>query len=201
MLLICNKLQTLYFWPAEEHHGDAITVAILTNRGSDRAFRGSISKDLLNRWSAKSFSVMSSIGLRFSKNFCTTKIQRTRCELLRLAGGDEVSSVSDWPWCRSPPWDSTVGSGTAGSLPWSRPLSFSYWSWSDLCHVCARSLGFPLPSSGCWLGRYLFNTCLSLYELTGFTLWPSSLTLYKQTTVLAHTKEGNTGGVDRTQFG
>lgn len=45
----------------------------LTNRGSVRAFRGSISRDLLNRWSLKSFSLTSSMGLRFSKNFCAQR--------------------------------------------------------------------------------------------------------------------------------
>lgn len=42
MLLNCDKLQSCY-------HGNAAMVAILTNRGSDRAFRGSITRDLLNR--------------------------------------------------------------------------------------------------------------------------------------------------------
>lgn len=54
----------------------AVSDASLTKRGNDRVFRGSISNDLLNRWSVKSISNISSIGFRFSKNFCSTNTQQ-----------------------------------------------------------------------------------------------------------------------------
>lgn len=135
-----------------------VAMAILTNRGNDRAFRGSISRDLLNRWSAKSFSDRSSIGFRFSKNLCSMKREHSHTSDTTQNHCEKgVTSLSHWPWCRSPLSNSTVGSGTVGFLLWFQPPFSSCWSWSDLCHVCAGSRGYPPQSSGCWSGRFLTN--------------------------------------------
>lgn len=102
----------------------------------------------------------------------------------------EVTSWPHWPWCRSPPSDSMVGSGTAGSLRWFLPLSSSCWSWSGLCRVAAGSPGYPPPSSKCWSGRFLTDT-----QTDWLNFDPSCLTLYKPWVCQSVPKKGTQGGL------